>query len=184
MSQITTLLSDLAGGRPDAFDELYQLLYAELHQLAHSRVRRAGDLTLLDTTSLVHEAYLRFEQSHAISFRDRRHFLAYAAKVMRSIVVDAVRRRRSERHGGAFVLLGLEEEHASHATETHDLEVLRVHESLEELAAIDERLVRMVEMRYFAGMTEVEIAMALGLAVRTVARDWEKARLFLYATLR
>jgi RNA polymerase sigma factor (TIGR02999 family) len=184
MTQVTTLLSALAGGRTDAFDELYQLLYAELHQLAHARVRRSGNLTLLDTTSLVHEAYLRFESANAISFRDRHAFLAYAARVMRSIVVDAVRRRQNERHGGHAVHLEFDETTTVSSTDAHDREILRVHESLEELAAIDERLVRVVEMRYFAGMTETEIAMALGLAARTVARDWEKARLFLHATLR
>ena len=185
MGQVTTLLTAVAQGQHNALGELYALLYPELHRLAHSRVRRSGDLTLLDTTSLVHESYLRFEKSGAVAMANRSQFMAYAARVMRSVVVDVVRARQSERRGGDAVHVELDDEQlAMAAPDTFDNEVLRVHESLQELAAIDERLVQVVEMRYFAGMTEQEIASVLGLAVRTVARDWEKARLFLHACLR
>lgn len=185
MGQVTTLLTAIGQGQHSALGELYALLYPELHRLAHSRVRRSGDLTLLDTTSLVHESYLRFEKSGAVVITDRSQFMAYAARVMRSVVVDMVRARQSERRGGDAVHVELDDEqHALAAPSTHDDEVLRVHESLQKLAAIDERLVQVVEMRYFAGMTEQEVASVLGLAVRTVARDWEKARLFLHACLR
>ncbi|MCE9657397.1 MAG: sigma-70 family RNA polymerase sigma factor [Burkholderiales bacterium] len=183
MGQVTTLLSAIGQGRSEALGELYSLLYPELHRLAHSRVRRSGDLTLLDTTSLVHETFLRFEKSGAVSFGDRAQFMAYAAQVMRSVVVDVVRKRRSERAGGDSARVELDEEQHG-APDPRDSEILRVHESLEELAAIEPRLVRVVEMRYFAGMTEAEIAEVLGLGVRTVNRDWEKARLFLHASLR
>ncbi len=184
MGQITSLLSAVGQGQQDALGELYQLLYPELRRLAHSRVRRSGDMTLLDTTSLVHESYLRFEKSGALQIADRSQFMAYAAKVMRSVVVDLVRARGSDRRGGDAVHVELDEAHADPAHDPRESEVLRVHESLQELAAIDERLVRVVEMRYFAGMTEVEVATVLGVGVRTVARDWEKARLFLHACLR
>jgi RNA polymerase sigma factor (TIGR02999 family) len=184
MGQVTLLLSALAEGKSERFGELYALLYPELHRLAHSRVRRSGDMTLLDTTSLVHEAYLRFENTKAITFSDRAQFMAYAARVMRSIVVDAIRRRSAERHGGDAVHVDLEDIAAVEAADPRENEVLRVHDSLEELAAIDPRLVQVVEMRYFAGMTVSEIAGVLNLAERTVARDWEKARLFLHACLR
>jgi len=184
MGQVTTLLSALAEGKSERFGELYALLYPELHRLAHSRVRRSGDMTLLDTTSLVHEAYLRFENTKAVTFRDRAQFMAYAARVMRSIVVDAIRRRGAERHGGDAVHVDIEEVEAVEAADPRENEVLRVHDSLEELAAIDPRLVQVVEMRYFAGMTVTEIAGVLNLAERTVARDWGKARLFLHACLR
>ena len=182
MGPVTTLLSAIGAGQPEALGELYALLYPELHRLAHSRVRRSGDMTLLDTTSLVNESYLRFEKSGALVFQDRAQFMAYAAQVMRSVVVDVVRQRQSERRGGDSVHVELDEEQLA-APHPQDGEIIRVHESLEELAAIDPRLVRVVEMRYFAGMTEPEVAEALGLAVRTVARDWEKARLFLRASL-
>jgi RNA polymerase sigma factor (TIGR02999 family) len=184
MGQVTSLLSAIAQGERNALGELYALLYPELRRLAHSRVRRSGDMTLLDTTSLVHESYLRFEKSGAVQLGDRAHFMAYAAQVMRSVVVDVVRRRQSDRRGGDAIHVELDEAHEVPAADPRENEVLRVHESLEGLAAVDPRLVKVVEMRYFAGMTEAEIAEVLGLAVRTVARDWEKARLFLHACLR
>ena len=184
MGQVTSLLSAIGQGERDALGQLYTLLYPELHRLAHARVRRSGELTLLDTTSLVHESFLRFEQSGAVQMSDRAQFMAYAAQAMRSVVVDEIRRRQSERRGGGAEHVELDESQAIAQADPREREVLRVHESLEELAAIDARLVRVVEMRYFAGMTEPEVADVLGLTVRTVARDWEKARLFLHACLR
>jgi RNA polymerase sigma factor (TIGR02999 family) len=184
MGQVTTLLSAGVDGGSESFDELYRLLYAELRHLARARVRNAGDLTLLDTTSLVHEAYLRFERTEPARFRDRRQFMAYAARVMRSIIVDAVRARQTERRGGGGTHVEFDEEVVSEAERAHDREVMHVHESLDALRSVDPRLVQVVEMRYFAGMSEAEVAIALGVAVRTVARDWEKARMFLHATLR
>ena len=184
MGQVTILLNAIGQGESNALGELYALLYPELHRLAHSRVRRSGELTLLDTTSLVHESYLRFEKSGALLIADRSQFMAYAARVMRSVVVDVIRARRSERRGGDAVHVELDDELHAAAAASSDSEVLRVHESLQELATIDARLVQVVEMRYFAGMTEAEIAGVLGLTVRTVARDWEKARLFLHACLK
>lgn len=184
MGQVTLLLSAIGQGQHEALGQLYALLYPELRRLAHSRIRRSGDITLLDTTSLVHESYLRFEKSGALALTDRAQFMAYAARVMRSVVVDAVRHRQAERRGGDAVHVALDEAHDVLTSDAQATEVLRVHESLEELAAVDARLVQVVEMRYFAGMTIPEIAAVLGLAERTVARDWEKARLFLHACLR
>ena len=183
MGQVTSLLSAIGQGERQALGELYALLYPELRRLAHSRVRRSGDMTLLDTTSLVHESFLRFEKSGAVKMHDRAQFMAYAAQVMRSVVVDLVRRRQTERRGGDAVHVELDEANAVSVADPHESEVLRVHDSLEALAAIDARLVKVVEMRYFAGMTEAEIGEVLGLTVRTVARDWQKARLFLHACL-
>ena len=172
-----SLLSAIGQGEPQALGQLYALLYPELHRLAHSRIRCSGELTLLDTTSLVHESYLRFEKSSALAAGDRAQYMAYAARVMRSVVVGAVRHRQAERHGGDAVHVEFDEAHGVPSIDPRGNEVLRVHESLEELATIDARLVQVVEMRYFAGMTEAEIAAVLGVTVRTVARDWEKARL-------
>ena len=183
MGQVTSLLAAVGQGQGEALGELYALLYAELRRLARSRVRRSGDLTLLDTTALVHESYLRFEKSGSVQIGDRNQFMAYAAQVMRSVVVDAVRARQAERRGGDATHVEYDESSDVAAPGGSD-EVLRVHEALEALAAVDPRLVRVVEMRYFAGMTEAEVAQALGLGVRTVARDWDKARLFLHACLR
>lgn len=184
MGKVTSLLSAIGQGEPEAFGRWYAMLYPERRRLAHARVRRSGDLTLLDTTSLVHESCLRFEKSGAVKMGDRAQFMAYAAQLMRSVVADGERRRRSERRGGGAVHIEYIKEDAVARTDPRDDEVMRVHESLEELATIDARLVRLLEMRYVAGMTEVEIAEVLGLTVRTVAHDWEKARLFLHASLR
>jgi RNA polymerase sigma factor (TIGR02999 family) len=184
MGQVTSLLAAIGHGERDALGDLYALLYPELRRLAHSRVRRSGDMTLLETTSLVHESYLKFEKSGSVAIGDRAQFMAYAARVMRSVVVDLVRARHSERRGGDAVHVELDEADVESASGRGEDEVLRVHESLAELAAIDPRLVQVVEMRYFAGMTELEVAQVLGVGVRTVARDWEKARLFLHACLR
>ena len=189
MGQVTLLLSAIGQGQHQALGQLYALLYPELRRLAHSRIRRSGDITLLDTTSLVHESYLRFEKSGALALADRAQFMAYAARVMRSVVVDAVRHRQAERRGGDAVHVALDEVHAleaidAHAIDAHANEVMRVHESLEALAAVDARLVQVVEMRYFAGLGYDEIAAALGLNERTVRRDWERARLLLAVSLK
>jgi len=184
MGQVTSLLVAIGQGQQGALGELYTLLYPELHRLAHSRMRRSGNVTLLDTTALLHESFLRFEKSGAVALADRNRFMAYAAHVMRSVVVDSVRSRQRERHGGGATHVEFDDALHAQQADPLDDEVLRVHDSLGELALIDARLVQVVEMRYFAGMTEPEIAAVLGLTVRTVARDWEKARLFLHAQLR
>ena len=140
-------------------------------------------MTVLDTTALVHESYLRFLRTGDLQVEDRPHFLAYAARVMRSIVVDLIRSRLADRHGGDALHVTLNTEIAESASVRED-EVILVNDALEELATIDPRLVKVVEMRYFAGMSEDEIAESLGVSVRTVERDWEKARLFLYRALK
>ncbi len=166
------------GGAPELFTELYP----ELRQLAHSRLRRNEPITLLDTTSLVHEAYLRVRRAGRLDLTDRSHFRAYVAHVMRSIVVDLVRQRRAERRGG-------DQERVTFDTgalvphRAEEDQIIRVSDALEELAAIDERLVKVVEMRYFGGMSELEIAQDLGVTERTVRRDWEKARILLASAL-
>ncbi len=180
--QVMTLLAAVRRGESGAVDELFNLLYPDLRQMAHSRLRKSGRLTLLDTTGLVHEAYLRLLKAGSLEAGDRAQFMAYAARVMRSVVVDFVRRRAADRRGGDVVHVGLDDTQAGVA-DPREREVVRIDEALQELAAIDERLVQVVEMRYFAGMTEDQVADALGLSRRSVARDWEKARLFLATAL-
>ena len=183
MSEITELLRDISGGQTGARDRLYTLLYDELRQLARSRLRRNETITLLDTTALVHESYLRFLDARRLELADRGRFFAFAASVMRSIVVDAIRKRRAERRGGAAEHVELDDEVAE-VSGSQDAQALQVHEALQELAELDPRLAQVVEMRYFAGMTEADIAQALGLTERTVRRDWNKARTLLFAALR
>jgi len=183
MSEITLLLRAAGTGDREAADRAFALLYADLQRLAHSRMRRSGEITLLDTTALVHESYLRLQAAGEVEFSDRQHFLGYAARVMHTVVVDLVRARSAERRGGGAQQVTLNTVIGDAATR-HDDEILLVHEAMEELAAADERLARVVEMRYFGGLSEAEAAAVLGVNERTVQRDWQKARLFLATVLK
>jgi len=184
MSEITTLLQAARAGDREAADRAYTLLYADLRRLAHSRLRRDGAFTLLDTTALVHESYLRLHGGAEPAVKPgisggRDQFLAYAARVMRSVVVDLVRARQAERRGGDAPHVTLSTTVVDGQGGPGGDEVLQVHEALDALQAQDERLASVVEMRYFGGLSEREIAEAMGVTERTVQRDWQKARLFL-----
>jgi RNA polymerase sigma factor (TIGR02999 family) len=167
---------------PVDFEDVSTELYAHLRRLARSRLAGGGRSVLLDTTALVHESFLKLHGAGRLKMEDRNHFLAYAASAMRSVVIDFVRRRTSDKRGG-------EAEHVTLNTDVaeslgaNDEEILEVHNALEALAKIDERLVKVVEMRYFAGLTDAEIGSALGLTDRTVRRDWDRARLLLAGML-
>ena len=185
MAQLTELLAAARSGDQQAAGEAFSVLYAELHKLARSKLRQHQSMTLLDTTSLLHESYLRLVGAQALPVSDRHHFFAYAARVMRSVIVDFARARLAERRGGDADKLVLDTHVAADvaniAAPEHD--VLRVHDALDVLAKADPRLAQVVEMRYFGGMTEEEIAEMLGTSPRTVRRDWEKAKLLLFAAL-
>lgn len=183
MKDITQLLQDAGQGDRTAADEVVAQLYGDLQRLARQRIRQAGQMTLLDTTALVHEAWLRLAGSQGQSFPDRRHFLSYAARVMRHVVIDLVRARQAERRGGDQPAMTLNTAIVEQAPQTDD-HILRVHEALEELAGIDPRMAQVVEMRYFGGLLEQEIAEALGVTERTVQRDWQKARILLSMSLK
>lgn len=158
-------------------DEFFAAHYEELRQIAHQRLRRNEKITLLDTTALVHESYLRLLRARHIELGGRSQFLAFAARVMRSIIVDFVRSHRAEKRGGDDLRVTLNTEIAESRTAAD--EILRVNDALDELAKVDGRLVQVVEMRYFGGLEEREIAGVLGVTDRTVRRDWEKARMLL-----
>jgi RNA polymerase sigma factor (TIGR02999 family) len=143
---------------------------------------KGGRGTLLDTSALVHESYLRFANAGQLRIEDRQHFLRYTSHVMRSVVVDLVRGKLAERRGGGAAHVTLSTG-IGEGTPAAESEILRVHEALDDLAALNERMAQVVEMRYFAGLTESEIADALGVTERTVRRDWEKARVLLAETL-
>ena len=176
------LLASARSGDKNAAGAAYSLLYDELRKLARAKLRPHQSMTLLDTTSLVHESFLRLVGADAVPVEDRHHFFAYASRVMRSVIVDFARARAAERRGGdaEHVVLDTMVSNQVSAPET---DVLRVHEALATLEKADERLARIVEMRYFGGLSEAEVAEALGLSERTVRRDWEKARLLLRAAL-
>jgi RNA polymerase sigma factor (TIGR02999 family) len=164
---------------PDSVQALFPSLYTELRRLARSRLAGGGRPTLLDTSALVHEAFMHMQKDGGVRVADREHFMAYAATTMRNIVIDFVRRRKAERRGGGAEHVTLDTRAAEQLGAASDDEILDVHEALQTLAEVDPRLVRVVEMRYFAGLTDLEIAAALGVTDRTVRRDWERARLLL-----
>jgi RNA polymerase sigma factor (TIGR02999 family) len=182
MSELTELFQAVGRGDQAAMNRLLELMYADLHQLAQSRLRQSPRTHELDTTELVHESYLRFLNSGRLAVTDRGHFLAYSARVMRSIIVDLVRKQFAEKHGGGTVNVTLNTNVGSEI-QASDSEIIRVNDALEVLAQTDARLVKVVELLYFAGMTHDEAASALGVAERTVRRDWRKARLLLSAAL-
>ena len=159
-------------------EDLFELLYHELRRLARSRLAAGGRHVLLDTTALVHESFLRLQGAGKVGLTDRNHFMAYAATAMRSVIVDYVRKRSSEKRGGDVEHVTLDT-HLGDTLGATDEEIVEVHEALDALGEVDPRLVRVVDMRYFAGLSDDEIGAALGLTGRTVRRDWERARLLL-----
>jgi RNA polymerase sigma factor (TIGR02999 family) len=183
MTDLTQLIRRAADGEPGSRDELYAAAYSELRKLARARLRDGGRNTVLDTTSLVHESYLKFLGGGQLRAEDRRAFFAYASRVMRSVIIDSVRERQAERRGGDAERLTLSTQLLEDADGGNE-DVLRVNEALDVLAQAEPRLAQVVEMRYFGGYTEAEIAETLDLTERTVRRDWDKARLLLSSMLK
>jgi RNA polymerase sigma factor (TIGR02999 family) len=181
MGEVTLLLDSARLGKAEAVDRLYALLYRELRAVARRQLRRQDHKRALDTTQIVHESYLRLRDRGALKPENRGQFLAYAASAMRSVIIDLARSRQALKRGADQLVTlrtGLMESAAA-----EDGQLLQIHEALNELASIEPRLAHIVEMRYFAGMSEEEVATALGFSRRTIQRDWEKARLFLYQAL-
>ncbi len=175
---VTQLLAAAAEGNRAALDQVYAILYPELRDLAHRRVRQNNQVAALDTTSLVHESYIRLVKAGKIAVENRKHFLAYAAHVMRSVVVDFVRHARAQRRGGEHLHVTLNSS-VLDSVESSESEIVRLNDLLNELAQLDQRLVAVVEMRYFAALDTEQIAECLGVTSRTVLRDLEKVRLLL-----
>jgi RNA polymerase sigma factor (TIGR02999 family) len=183
MGDITVLIQRARAGDRGALDSLFQAVYPDLRRIAHARLRRGFPDADLGTTALVHECYLKLCDAQRLDAGDRSHFFAYTASAMRSIIVDIARAKATERRGGHTVHVTLDDEQAGTDVAAED-QILRVHEALIEVGALDERLARVVEMRYFGGMSDPEIAAAMDVTDRTVRRDWQKARLLLAAALR
>lgn len=180
--EITRLLRAHAAGDGRALEEAVQIIYDDLKRLARRQLRGEGPVRPLDTTALVHESYLRLLGREGVSWNDRRHFLAATATAMRHIIVDRVRERRAAKRGGGRPEVTLDDEAQVAASRESPL-TLEVNEALERLRAIDPRLVRVVECRFFAGFTAEETAEALDVSARTVERDWKRARAWLRAEL-
>ena len=170
----------MAGDSPDV-EALWAGLYPDLKQLARARLRRSGPHTLLDTTGLVNDAYVRVAAAASLREASPGQFLAYAARTMRSVVIDLARERQAARRGGGAETLTLSTAILDGATAED--EPLELDRALRQLAELEPRLSQVVEMRYFGGFTEAEIGAALGVTERTVRRDWDKARLLLRAML-
>jgi len=178
---ITRWLEAARGGDRQALDQVLASLYQELHAMARRQLAGQHGRTL-DATALVHEAYLKVVGRNNAQFDDRAHFFAYAATAMRSVVVDYARQRMAQKRGGDLHrVTDLPEDLAGGMR--LDEETLGLDAALTRLANVDPRLAQVVEMRYFAGLSEVEIAAVLERSERSIRRDWQKARLFLLASL-
>jgi RNA polymerase sigma factor (TIGR02999 family) len=183
MTELTILLQRMHAGDSQARDALFAAAYAELHRLAQARLRDGRRNTLLDTTSLVHEAYLRYANAGELRAEDRRAFFGYASQVMRSVIVNCARDRLAKKRGGDWLPMTLSTELAANIPGGEET-ILQVHDALEALEKADARLAQVAQMRYFGGCSEQEIAETLGITERTVQRDWEKARIILAEMLR
>jgi RNA polymerase sigma factor (TIGR02999 family) len=162
-------------------DMLFGTLYAELHRLARRELARQGPVNGLSATTLLHEAYLAISGREGTVFVERPQFLAYAGRVMRGLIIDEIRRRQSQKRGGAFELTPLVDEVAESVADAHELQ--RIGDALDELAEIDPDLAQIVDLKFFCGFSFVEIAAMRGVSERTVQRSWEKAKLYLYRAI-
>lgn len=178
---ITRLLHAHRDGERDAFDRLVEAVYGELRRMARQQLRRARPGQTLDTAGLVHDAWARLVDETGIDWQDRSHFFAVAARAMRFVVVDRARRWGAQKRGAGVVPATLDPELVG-AAEPAEI-VLAVDQAIERLAGFNERLARIVECRFFAGMTDEEIASALDVSSRTVQRDWIRARAWLRRAL-
>jgi len=176
-AEVTTLITDARRGDEAATGRLFTLVYEELREMARFRLRAEREGHTLNPTALVHEAFIKLVGGATSAFEDRSHFLAVAARAMRQVLIDHARARHARKRSGRLVRVELDEEHlpAFRAEER----LIALDDALTELAALNPRLARVVELRYFAGLTETEIGAALGLSDRTVQRDWRKARAWL-----
>ena len=180
-TDITELLNELRDGHGEALDRLMPVVYDDLRRVARAQLRgrRSGDT--LDTNGLVHEAYLRLADQTRAAWNDRGHFFAVSAVAMRQIVVDHARRKARQKRGGDQILVPLDQVAEPAARDAKDL--IDLDDALARLAALEPRLVKVVECRYFAGLSEEETAAALGVSVRTAQREWYKARAWLRGEL-
>jgi RNA polymerase sigma factor (TIGR02999 family) len=173
-----------SGDAPDervVADALFTTLYAELHRLARRELNRRGPLGGLGVTTLLHEAYLSISGTEGTVFPDHARFMGYAARVMRGLIIDDVRRRRSEKRGGLFRITALDTELGDALAKPEDL--VRIGEAIDGLAEIEPDLAEIVDLKFFCGFTFAEIAAMRGVSERTIQRNWEKGRLYLHHAL-
>lgn len=178
---ITSLLHLYQGGDRDAYDQLVGLVYDRLRQIARRQVGRGWGSRTLDTTALVHEAYMALGTDVRVAWQDRGHFFAISARAMRRILVDHARARGARKRGGGHAVVRLDPDTLS--TDQHLEMVIAVDQAVDALDDVHPRLARLVECRFFAGLGEVETAAALDVSVRTVQREWPRARAWLLRVL-
>jgi len=181
-ADLTTLLGLAEGGDRAASDKLFTALYEELHRMARRELSKRGGGVTLGATTLLHDAYLDISGREGAAFPDRNRFMAYASRVMRGLIIDYARSRQAQKRGGQFEITSIKTDVAEAIPDTTDLTELS--DALDELATIDARLSRIVDLKFFCGFSFGEIAAMSGVSERTVQRDWEKARIFLHHVLR
>jgi len=177
----TDVLNELRSGRREALDRLLPVVYEQLREIAHRRLGERARAGTVETTALVHEAYLKLVDQSSAEWRDRAHFFALASVAMRHVLIDRARARSTSKRGGEREQITLDDD--TIAVDDPGLALLEIDDALDKLATVDPRLARVFECRFFGGLTEEEIAESLGLTVRTVERDWAKARMLLRASL-
>jgi RNA polymerase sigma factor (TIGR02999 family) len=181
---LTLLLQLASRGERDAMNRVFEALYPDLRRIAHSRLRQRGGVAHLETTALVHESFLRLMNNEQLALGDRKHFFTYSAKTMRNIILELAREQLAQRRGGGHADLELDTSLANELpAKDGEATLIAVNDALLELEKVDPTLAQVVEMRYFAGYTEPEVAELTGTSERTVRRQWEKARAFLLASL-
>jgi RNA polymerase sigma factor (TIGR02999 family) len=178
LMKLTSELPSGAGDERVVADALFATLYAELHRLARRELSRRGPVGGLGVTTLLHEAYISISGKEGTVFVDHARFMAYAARVMRGLIIDDVRRRRSEKRGGLFDITSLGTDHADSVISPHSL--ILISDALDELAEIEPNLAETIDLKFFCGFSFAEIGAMRGVSERTVQRNWEKGRLYLH----
>jgi len=178
---ITALLASAERGDRAAADALFSALYAELHRMARRELSKRGSGVTLGATTLLHDAYIDIAKREGPSFPDRNRFMGYASRVMRGIIIDYVRSRQAQKRGGLYDLTSIRTDIAEAISDSMDLSELS--DALDELARVEPRLSRIVDLKFFCGFSFSEIGAMLELSERTVQRDWEKARIYLHNVL-
>jgi RNA polymerase sigma factor (TIGR02999 family) len=164
----------------DTTDALFTELYSQLHRLARQALRGQGSLPL-GATTLLHEAYLAISDKQGVTFFEHGRFMSYAARVMRGLIIDGVRRQQSQKRGGLFDITSLRTFHAETVTDRHTL--LRINTALDELAEVEPELAEVIELKFFCGLSFDEVAALRGVSGRTIRRQWEKGRLYLHQAI-
>jgi len=180
-STIPTLIAAAEAGNCSAAEELFTALYAELHRMARRELARRGFSISLGASTLLHETYLDMVASSGPSFPDRARFMAYAARVMRGLIIDYARNRRAQKRGGQFEITSIENEVAEIAIDSYRLSQLT--DALAELEKIDSSLTEIIDLKFFCGFSFAEIAAMHGISERTVQRKWDKARIYLHRSI-